>query len=363
MGQIQINGGRRWAEDRFAPNTFLTYELPDEPTDICLQLGEEDLILPGLSDMHTHLWAPPAVSSFGIAEEKYYATGFVGALDAGTYGVDGWEAADRFWRNAGHMHIKSFLSVLPEGLTIFPPKTPTMPEAIDVDRYVQMIRGNKGRALGVKVQLGWLPYKSVTTDTQLLDICRAIADGSDSHMMVHISGQCMDPRASMNAMQTGDIITHPYSGFTHTILDERGRVYREVFEAQERGVLFDVGYAGKHFSWKVFKAAWEQGVGFDTLGSDMATMTYRTENSIVIDQFHILSALLNCGVDENTVFRALTVNPAKYLEYTPDMAKHCVVLKKHAVDTVAIDGQGDSIPMHFAYAPAAVIHEGKLLHI
>lgn len=91
MGQIQINGGRRWAEDRFAPNTFLTYELPDEPTDICLQLGEEDLILPGLLDMHTHLWAPPAVSSFGIAEEKYYATGFVGALDAGTYGVDGWE--------------------------------------------------------------------------------------------------------------------------------------------------------------------------------------------------------------------------------------------------------------------------------
>lgn len=154
MGQIQINGGRRWAEDRFVPNTFLTYELPDEPTDICLQLGEEDLVLPGLLDMHTHLWAPPAVSSFGIAEEKYYATGFVGALDAGTYGVDGWEAADRFWRNAGHMHIKSFLSVLPEGLTIFPPKTPTMPEAIDVDRYVQMIRGNKGRALGVKVQLG-----------------------------------------------------------------------------------------------------------------------------------------------------------------------------------------------------------------
>lgn len=149
MGQIQINGGRRWAEDRFVPNTFLTYELPDEPTDICLQLGEEDLILPGLLDMHTHLWAPPAVSSFGVAEEKYYATGFVGALDAGTYGVDGWKAADRFWRNAGHMHIKSFLSVLPEGLTIFPPKTPTMPEAINVDRYVQMIRGNKGSCLPI----------------------------------------------------------------------------------------------------------------------------------------------------------------------------------------------------------------------
>ena len=39
--------------------------------------------------------APPAVSSFGIAEEKYYATGFVGALDAGTYGVDGWKSVRR----------------------------------------------------------------------------------------------------------------------------------------------------------------------------------------------------------------------------------------------------------------------------
>ena len=156
--------------------------------------GEEDLILPDC-------WI--CITSVGAARRfllwrcggKYYATGFVGALDAGTYGVDGWKAADRFWRNAGHMHIKSFLSVLPEGLTIFPPKTPTMPEAIDVDRYVQMIRGNKkGRALGVK-RCSWAgsPYKSVTTDTQLLDICRAIADGSDSHMMVHISGQCMDP--------------------------------------------------------------------------------------------------------------------------------------------------------------------------
>lgn len=362
MGKLLIKGGKRWETDHFAQNTELVYDLPSE-TDRVVELCDQDRLLPGLVDMHTHLWAPPAVSSFGLAEEKYYAEGFVAALDAGTYGVDGWEAADRFWREAAHMHIKSFVSVLPEGLTIFPPVTPTRPEQIDVDRYVEVIRRNPARALGVKVQLGWLNYKSVATDTQLLEICRAIADGSHSHMMVHISGQCMDARDSMNAMRTGDIITHPYSGFDNTILDERGKVYDAVFAARERGVVFDVGYAGKHFSWKVFKAAWEQGVTFDTLGSDMGTMTYRTENSIVIDQFHILSALLNFGVDEETVFRALTVNPARYLGYTPDMAKNCVVLRRHAVETEAVDGQGDSIPMHFEYKPAVVVSDGRLLKI
>lgn len=362
MGKLLIKGGKRWETDHFEHNTELVYDLPNEP-DRVVELCDEDRLLPGLVDMHTHLWAPPAVSSFGVAAEKYWATGFVAAVDAGTYGVDGWEEADRFWRASAQMHIKSFISVLPEGLTIFPPVTPTRPEEINVDRYVEVIRRNAERALGVKVQLGWLNYKSEATDTRLLSICREIADRANSHMMVHISGQCMDARNSMNTMRTGDIITHPYSGFANTILDQRGKVYSEVFAAKERGVVFDVGYAGKHFSWKVFKAAWEQGVTFDTLGSDMGTMTYRTENSIVVDQFHILSALLNFGVDEETVFRALTVNPARYLGYMPEMDRNCVVLRKYAVETKVVDGQGDSIPMHFAYKPTAVVSDGRLLKI
>lgn len=362
MGQLQIKGGRRWADDHFERNTEFLVDIPQE-ADRCLTLDDQDLILPGLADLHAHLWAPPAVSSFGVAEEKYYADGFVAALDAGTYGVDGWEEADRFWRGASSMHIKSFVSILPEGLTIFPPVTPTRPEEIDPARYIDLLRRNPERALGVKVQLGWLNYKSVDTDTRLLELCRTIADGADSHIMVHISGQCMDARDSLAALHSGDIITHPYSGFANTILDQRGKVYDAVFEARERGVVFDVGYAGKHFSWWVFKAAWEQGVTFDTLGSDMATMTYRTPNSTVIDQFHILSALLNFGVDMDTVFRALTVNPARYLGYTPDGGKNCVVLRRHAVETAAVDGQGDSLPMHFAYRPAAVVCNNRLLKL
>ena len=86
----------------------------------------------------------------------------------GTYGVDDWESADKYWRNYAKLQMKSFISIIPEGLTVFPPVSPTKPEEISVDRYVEVLSRNRKRALGVKIQLGWLPYKSVETDTALL---------------------------------------------------------------------------------------------------------------------------------------------------------------------------------------------------
>ena len=360
MSSIMIRGGRAWDGAQFIQNSELVYET-DEKKDLKLSLKEDDLLVPGIIDMHAHLWAPPAVSSFGNDDEKYFADGVIGAVDCGTYGVNDWEAANRFWQNASLIKVKSYVSVLPEGLTIFPPVTPTTPDQIDVEKYVDVISRNRDTALGIKVQLGWLPYKSVETDRQLLDICTEVAQRTGTSKMVHISGQKMAAQDSANEMQPGDFITHPYSGFENTILDQNGNVHQEVFDARDRGVLFDVGYAGKHFSWKVFQKAYEQGLKFDTLGMDMATMSYKTPNSIVIDHFHVLSGLLNAGVPEEEVFAALTTNPGKILGYTPSFEKTCLILRKEPGDTVAIDGQGDSLSLSYEYKSVLVINHGKLL--
>ena len=360
MSNIVIYGGRSWNGVLFEENKELVYTT-DTEKDLKLCLREDDLLLPGIIDMHAHLWAPPAVSSFGNADELYFADGIVGAVDCGTYGVNDWKAANRFWQNASLIRIKSYVSVLPEGLTIFPPVTPTTPDKIDVEKYVELIGKNRDTALGIKVQLGWLPYKSVETDKQLLDICSEVAQRTGTSKMVHISGQKMAAQDSANAMQPGDFITHPYSGFENTILDNDGKVYQEIFAARDRGVLFDVGYAGKHFSWKVFRKAFDQGLKFDTLGMDMGTMSYKTPNSIVIDHFHVLSGLLNAGVPEEEVFAALTTNPGKILGFTPGFDKACLVLRKEYGETAAVDGQGDSLQLSFEYKPVLVINNGKLL--
>ncbi len=360
MATVAVRGGRIWSNQHFAPNKELVYTL-NEKQDLVLNLREDDLILPGIIDMHAHLWAPPAISSFGNEDMKYFADGIVGAVDCGTYGLNDWEMADRFWQNASPIKIKSYVSVLPEGLTIFPPVNPTTPDEIDIDAYAEMIGRNRETALGIKVQLGWLPYKSEETDKKLLKICSEVARRSGTHKMVHISGQKMMAQDSANEMEAGDFITHPYSGFENTILDENGRVYQEVFDARDRGVLFDVGFAGKHFSWRVFRKAYEQGLKFDTLGMDLATVNYKTPNSIIIDHFHVISGLLNAEVPEEELFTALTVNPGKILDYVPDYQSTCLVLRKVYGETVSVDGLGDSIPLHFEYKPVLVINRGALL--
>ena len=158
-------------------------------------------------------------------------------------------------------------------------------------------------------------------------------------MMVHTSGQCMDARDSANLMQKGDILTHPYSGFANTLLDEHGNVLPEVFMARDRGVLIDVGFAGKHFSWKVFQQAYAQGLRFDTLGADLVEMSYKTPNSKIVDQFHILSALLNFGINKEEVFRALITNPARYLSFETESSTRCVILKKLEKEFMITDVQ------------------------
>ena len=131
--------------------------------------------------------------------------------------------------------------------------------------------------------------------------------------------------------------------------------------ARDRGVLIDVGFAGKHFSWKVFQQAYAQGLRFDTLGADLVEMSYKTPNSKIVDQFHILSALLNFGINKEEVFRALITNPARYLSFETESSTRCVILKKREQEFMITDGQCDSYCCKFLYSPALVIQDGQLL--
>lgn len=364
MGHYAIKGGKIWDNEdggRFVPNGEFVMEFPEED-DRVISLEEDDLIVPGLIDCHMHIWSPASTAAFGLASEKHYAEGFTGGIDAGTFGLYHWEEADRYWRNALDIELKSFVSLLPEGLTKFPPTDPTRPEEIDPDDYVDLINRykDKGRLLGTKFQLGWLEYKSEETDTAMIAKGREIADRTGTHMMIHISGQCMKASESPKYMMKDDIITHPYSGFPNTILDENGNLLKEVIDAKDRGVLFDVGHAGKHFSWDVFKKAHAQGLMFDTMGGDLCVPNYRVPTWSIWDLFHVLSGFLNLGTGLDECFRALITKPAEYLGLDVNIGKHFSILKKIEGDTISGDWFGGYVSCKYEYRPVMVAHEGKL---
>lgn len=362
MGYCRLLGGKIWNEIKFVQNNEKIIKI-NENDDITFVLHENDLITPGLIDFHCHLWSPATISPFGVDEGKMYAEGIVAGIDAGSFGCDNWEVADRYWGNDCKMKIKSFMSILPEGLAIFPPIHPTRPEDVNIEDIVKCIKKNNagGRILGTKVQLGWLNYKDIATDRKLMQIAKEVADRTDTNIMVHISGQCIDIKETVSFLKAGDIITHIYSGFDNTIM-KNGKVSPVIHEAQRRGVIFDVGHAGKHFSWEVFKSAYDEGIYFDTIGGDIIAMSWKnTSNYKIYDLFHLLSGFLNYGVDLDEVFRAAIFNPGRYMGIKMDIDENCLVLARKASDSVLTDGAGGSVHCNYEYKPSLFINNGKVI--
>lgn len=361
MGETVIRGGMVWNEEKFTENRELVYETEDSRI-VCLE--DEDLITPGLIDFHVHLWSPATRTTFGVPGEQMYAQGVVAGVEAGSFGADNWETAERFWKNGSPMEVKSFLSILPEGLAVFPPENAPRPEEIDTEEMIRKINRIKNEnLLGIKVQLGWLSYKSPETDRELLRKARHIADCTDTKLMVHMSGTCLEMEEMVSWLKPGDIITHIYSGFDNTILNKDGSVNRAILEAARDGIWFDVGHAGKHFSWDVFQKAYDQGVGFDTLGGDITAFSWKNREKFKIyDIFHLLSGFLNAGVSKEEVFRALITNPARYMGRKTELKKQCLVLKKRNGDSELSDGMGESRKCTYEYVPTLFLKDKKTVY-
>src|SRR3546814_18952858 len=76
----------------------------------------------------------------------------------------------------------------------------------------------------------------------------------------------------MEILRPGDIFTHTFSyGPTNreTIVDENGKVKPFVFEAQKRGIVFDVGHGGGAFSWRQAIPAMQQGFRPNVISTDL----------------------------------------------------------------------------------------------
>ena len=96
-----------------------------------------------------------------------------------------------------------------------------------------------------------------------------------------------------------------------TILDEKGNVLPEAWEARERGVLFELGHGAFNFSGKITKAAIEQGFLPDIISSDLSLLSAFKEPTYSFS--YILSELLNLGIGLKDIITRCTDIPR-----TPD---------------------------------------------
>ena len=99
------------------------------------------------------------------------------------------------------------------------------------------------------------------------------------------------------------------------IVDDQGKVEPFVWQAQEKGVIFDVGHGGGSFRFDQAVPAMEQGFRPNTISTDLHTGSM---NGGMKDMSNVMSKFLNMGMNMQQVIEASTWKPAQVIK-RPDL--------------------------------------------
>ena len=266
------------------------------------------LVVPGLVDMHTHLfhtvpnpdaWAgensvPPDAFSF--------RSGVTTMVDAGSAG----------WRNFDYFRVTvieraktrvfAFVNIASYGMLndIIEQHAPDF----DADATARAVARNEDVAVGIKSAHYWRP------DWASVD--RAVDAGEKSNRPVMVDfGYFMKERPYWRLvtehLRPGDISTHCFRGPV-PVADEAGRVYPYLWEARRRGVLFDLGHGGGSFLFRNAVPAFREGFYPDVVSTDLHV---RSMNAAMMDMPTTMSKCLALGMPLSEIIAAATFRPAR----------------------------------------------------
>jgi dihydroorotase len=118
----------------------------------------------------------------------------------------------------------------------------------------------------------------------------------------------------MKHLRPGDIWTHTYANGPkdrEVPVNDNGKVKPFIFEAQKRGIIFDVGHGGGAFTWAQAVPSIQQGFIADVISSDLHTGSM---NSGMKDMTNLLSKFLAMGLSVQDVILRATLNPANVIK-------------------------------------------------
>ncbi len=120
----------------------------------------------------------------------------------------------------------------------------------------------------------------------------------------------------MKHLRPGDIFTHTFSygpTLRETVVDDSGKVKPFIFQAQKRGIVFDVGHGGGAFSWRQAVPSMQQGFQPNVISTDLHA---ESMNGGMKDMSNVMSKFLNMGMSLHEVILRSTWNPANVIKKT-----------------------------------------------
>lgn len=267
-------------------------------------------IVPGLIDMHVHVFINGG-KELGIDADSIMKTGGVTTLvDAGSAGSENWSQFKRDIIQPAQVRVLSLIHLCRTGL--YDLHELLDPKKSDPEGAVRVIRQDPAQVRGVKLRAGEKIIGTGQDGWDRLKEAIHVARETETFVMIHIGDSPMTLTEMVSCMSPGDMITHCYKGdsYFNKVLNDDGRVFPELLEAQRKGILFDVGHGNGSFEWTVAEKAIDQGLLPNIISTDLHA------HSLVRAVFNMpmtMTKFLMLGFSLKEVVRLCTLAPAKAL--------------------------------------------------
>ena len=199
----------------------------------------------------------------------------------------------------------------------------------------------------------------------LEDIC-TFAHKRDLRVMVHCTGSPISLSEILSTLQKGDILTHAFNGSANNAEIDG---FASMKDAQKRGVLIDVGFAGNvHTDFGIMKRALEAGIVPDIISTDITRLSaFVRGGRYGLTMCMSIAKLL--GMSEDAIFRAVTSNPATALGMSGEWGR----LKEGGKADVAVirecnepfaltDKNQNTVKSEISYRCALTISDGQIVY-
>ncbi len=272
-------------------------------------------VTPGLIDMHTHVFQGTDVDSYlanglgSLPPDGFtFRAGVTTVVDAGTSGWRNFRQFKHQTIDQSQTRVLAFISIVGAGMygrleaQNLNDMDPVL-TAFMIDLYPEHI-------VGVK--------KHHYRGDNFTPVERAVEAGNMAGVPVMVDFGEHDPMLSIKTLfleklRPGDIFTHTYSYTNNreTVVDENNQVKSFIFQAQKRGIIFDVGHGGGSFIWHQVVPSIEQGFLPDVISTDLH---FWSMNAGMKDMTNLLSKFLNLGMTMEQVIGRSTWEPAQVIQ-------------------------------------------------
>lgn len=270
-------------------------------------------VTPGILDIHVHVYHtrapegdPEGLSV--VADAHSFRSGVTTMVDTGTSGARHLRHFKHTVIDRAKTRIFAFINIVDQGMT---GDFEQDPRNFDAELAASAVLAYPDICVGIKSAHYWTskPWDELHTPWAAVDQAIKAAEICGKPVMYDFwpRPERTYPELILEKARPGDIHTHVFAQ-QFPIINEAGKVYPYMAEAQKRGVIFDLGHGAGSFWFRNGARAIADGFVPDSISTDLHI---HSVNTTVGDMQTTMSKVLNMGVSLPDVIKKSTINPAR----------------------------------------------------